>query len=395
MGGWVGANYYTYQGFIESNMLCAHEEGEDACLGDSGGPIVVPGNEDNGNGNGADDLQVGIVSFGVGCANPDFPGIYARISDQFRWIDDVVCEISDYPPSDFGCATSPPTRTPTTASPTEEPTVSPTVYPTVYPTEIPTEEPTEDPTERPSASPSASPSAQPTTETPTENDNKGPSLEGNGNGGVPPLSGNALEIKDEELEEDDDAPSGGNKAGNATGGANDTDAVPYPLADMGNGTMTGNGTLTTDEPTPSPTSSSPTVSPTVSPTTPVPTSIPTSIPTSLPSSSPTDRPSSRPSAVPTSDPSSFPSDIPSDMPTSIPSYIPSMVPTGSPTGEPTRKPVDRPQPTWKPASPPIETRSKSGGWRRGMSLSLSALATAAGAAVLFALSVTEGILLLL
>lgn len=53
----------SYQGLIGDDMLCARTDGADSCQGDSGGPLI----QDDGNGN---DLLVGVVSWGYGCASP-------------------------------------------------------------------------------------------------------------------------------------------------------------------------------------------------------------------------------------------------------------------------------------------------------------------------------------
>jgi len=55
--------------------------------GDSGGPIL-----DNG-------VQVGVVSFGIGCARASHNGVYSRVSSVTEWIADMICEMSDEPPA--------------------------------------------------------------------------------------------------------------------------------------------------------------------------------------------------------------------------------------------------------------------------------------------------------
>lgn len=93
IGGWSE----DYHGQITDNMLCAKDNGEDSCQGDSGGPLVILGSDPKG----ADDIQVGVVSWGIGCASADFPGVYARVSRATEWIKDVVCNQSTQPPSEL------------------------------------------------------------------------------------------------------------------------------------------------------------------------------------------------------------------------------------------------------------------------------------------------------
>ena len=66
----VAAYQETQMIFDPVSMLCAADVGEDACQGDSGGPLYDPHSE----------KVIGLVSWGVGCANPSFPGVYSRIS---------------------------------------------------------------------------------------------------------------------------------------------------------------------------------------------------------------------------------------------------------------------------------------------------------------------------
>lgn len=74
----------AYNGKITSNMICAGvaRGGKDSCQGDSGGPLVVK--------HSSVWVQAGIVSFGNGCALPNFPGVYTRVSQYNSWINSQI-----------------------------------------------------------------------------------------------------------------------------------------------------------------------------------------------------------------------------------------------------------------------------------------------------------------
>ncbi|XP_056116460.1 trypsin-2-like [Rhinichthys klamathensis goyatoka] len=79
------ACYNAYGGGITSNMICAgllNEGGKDSCQGDSGGPMVSRISSLW--------IQSGIVSFGQGCAEPKYPGVYARVSQYQDWINSYM-----------------------------------------------------------------------------------------------------------------------------------------------------------------------------------------------------------------------------------------------------------------------------------------------------------------
>lgn len=74
----------SYPGKIYDSMLCAgYEEGKkDACQGDSGGPLVEMRNDLT--------FVCGVVSWGIGCARANKPGVYTRVSYVADWIQDTM-----------------------------------------------------------------------------------------------------------------------------------------------------------------------------------------------------------------------------------------------------------------------------------------------------------------
>ena len=89
---------------ITDRMFCAGDVEKDSCQGDSGGPII--GQESG--------KLVGVVSWGLECADPNYPGVYARVNNQLPWIQSYID------------AWSTPTPIPT-PNPTPIPTKSPAV----------------------------------------------------------------------------------------------------------------------------------------------------------------------------------------------------------------------------------------------------------------------------
>ncbi len=76
----AGGNYTTVGG---SGILCRHSAGGiDSCQGDSGGPIVIN--------RGGAITQLGVVSWGIGCARPGMYGVYSDNAALRSFVDGVI-----------------------------------------------------------------------------------------------------------------------------------------------------------------------------------------------------------------------------------------------------------------------------------------------------------------
>jgi secreted trypsin-like serine protease len=69
-------------------MLCAGEEGKDSCQGDSGGGLFVYDADDRGQ---TFSYRVaGVVSFGIGCALAQYPGVYTKVTNYRDWVEGAI-----------------------------------------------------------------------------------------------------------------------------------------------------------------------------------------------------------------------------------------------------------------------------------------------------------------
>lgn len=134
-----------------NNMLCAGAPEKSPCKGDSGGPLLTA--------NATNRTLVGIISWGAGCGRKSFPTIYARVSGVQKWLENNICDLSDFPPTYLNCPKPPLPALSKAPIPTPAPKQSPTIAP--KPTDIPIKTPAIRGSQKPSPKPSRSSNAPP------------------------------------------------------------------------------------------------------------------------------------------------------------------------------------------------------------------------------------------
>lgn len=83
---------------FDDGVMCAGfaDGGASACLGDSGGPLMLPIHSRGS----FPYYQIGIVSHGVGCGRPNIQTFYASVIHYLDWIQKQICS------SQQGCTVS-------------------------------------------------------------------------------------------------------------------------------------------------------------------------------------------------------------------------------------------------------------------------------------------------
>lgn len=68
---------------IYDYMICYGGGGhKDTCMGDSGGPLIIYKN--------GRAYLIGVISFGIPCANKGLPGVYIQVSKFKDWIKNIA-----------------------------------------------------------------------------------------------------------------------------------------------------------------------------------------------------------------------------------------------------------------------------------------------------------------
>ena len=113
---------------ILNDMICAGRVGVglvDSCQGDSGGPLFVVRE--------GRAYQIGVVSWGRGCALPGYAGVYARVAYYYSWILSHVPSVAALPTTPIAPPGAPSPPAPYPPPPSNPPPPSPPAPPPARP----------------------------------------------------------------------------------------------------------------------------------------------------------------------------------------------------------------------------------------------------------------------
>ncbi|GMH32596.1 hypothetical protein BSKO_00430 [Bryopsis sp. KO-2023] len=83
----------AWNGIIKTGMICAQDDKQDTCFGDSGGPAVLANYGESGDhtsGNPEWDVLIGVTSFGRNQCGSGDPAVFTLVSNFRFWIDEVI-----------------------------------------------------------------------------------------------------------------------------------------------------------------------------------------------------------------------------------------------------------------------------------------------------------------
>lgn len=84
----------TYDGALMPDEFCAAGPGQDTCQGDSGGPYFQLTSMNFSAGSRPFTL-LGVTSWGIGCADPEFPGVAALVPFHVNWLHEMMMKADD------------------------------------------------------------------------------------------------------------------------------------------------------------------------------------------------------------------------------------------------------------------------------------------------------------
>lgn len=134
-------------------MMCGYDPAQGTCWYDDGDPLYDK----------TKNLLVGVYSGYDYCGAK--PSVFSRISSEWKWIRNTICNNHSNPKPDLCKIGIPPTGKPSRRpvnNPTRKPTKNLSRKPTKKPISSPTKKPTRKPTMKPSRKPTKQPSKKPT-----------------------------------------------------------------------------------------------------------------------------------------------------------------------------------------------------------------------------------------